>query len=57
MPLEFFRDMVEKHFPENEIQAQLDTILYWGRYGEIFSYDAESDRLQLRDDARSDLKH
>jgi NitT/TauT family transport system ATP-binding protein len=57
MPLEFFRDMVEKHFPENEIQAQLDTILYWGRYGEIFSYDAESDRLQLRDDLRSDLKH
>jgi NitT/TauT family transport system ATP-binding protein len=57
MPLEFFRDMVEKHFPENEIQAQLDTILYWGRYGEIFSYDAEADRLQLRDDARSDLKH
>jgi NitT/TauT family transport system ATP-binding protein len=47
MPLEFFRDIMEKHFPENEIQAQLDTVLYWGRFGEIFNYDAKEDRLLL----------
>jgi NitT/TauT family transport system ATP-binding protein len=48
MPLEFFRDILEKHFPENEIQPQLDTALYWGRFGEIFTYDAQDDRLRLR---------
>jgi NitT/TauT family transport system ATP-binding protein len=47
MPLEFFRDVLEEHFPEEEVQRQIDTALHWGRYGEIFSYDSESDRLQL----------
>jgi len=48
MPLEFFRDVLEKRVPENEIQSQLDTALYWGRFGEIFTYDAQDDRLHLR---------
>ena len=48
MPLEFFRDVLEKYFPENEIQAQIDTALNWGRYAEIFTYDSEGDRLLLR---------
>jgi NitT/TauT family transport system ATP-binding protein len=48
MPLEFFRDILDEHFPENEVQAQIDTALTWGRYAEIFTYDAEGDRLLLR---------
>ena len=47
MPLEFFRDILEEHFSEDEAQRQIDTALYWGRYGEIFSYDSESDKLFL----------
>ncbi|HUI41052.1 MAG TPA: AAA-associated domain-containing protein, partial [Terriglobia bacterium] len=47
MPLEFFRDILEEHFPEEEVQRQLDTALVWGRYGEIFIYNAEKDRLLL----------
>jgi NitT/TauT family transport system ATP-binding protein len=47
MPLEFFRDVLEEHFPEVEVQRQLDTALNWGRYAEIFEYDSESDRLSL----------
>jgi NitT/TauT family transport system ATP-binding protein len=47
MPLEFFRDMLDEHFSKEETQRQIETALYWGRYGEIFSYDAESDRLSL----------
>jgi NitT/TauT family transport system ATP-binding protein len=47
MPLEFFRDILEEHFPEVEVQRQLDTALNWGRYAEIFAYDSESDRLML----------
>jgi len=47
MPLEFFRDILEEHFPEVEVQRQLETALNWGRYAEIFAYDSESDRLML----------
>jgi NitT/TauT family transport system ATP-binding protein len=48
MTLEFFRDVLDEHFPENEVQAQIDTALNWGRYAEIFTYDPEGDRLLLR---------
>jgi len=47
MPLEFFRDVLEEHVPEVEVQNQLDTALNWGRYAEIFEYDSERDRLSL----------
>ena len=53
MTLEFFRDILDEHFPENEVQAQLDTVLNWGRYAEIFTYDSERDRLLLRPAAGS----
>jgi len=47
MPLEFFRDILDEHFAEDETERQIETALTWGRYGEIFSYDSESDRLSL----------
>jgi len=47
MPLEFFRDILDEHFAEDEVQRQLDTALNWGRYADIFTYDAESDRVSL----------
>jgi NitT/TauT family transport system ATP-binding protein len=53
MPLEFFRDIIEKYAPENEVEAQLDTALHWGRYGEVFTYDSAGDRLQLHSPAAS----
>jgi NitT/TauT family transport system ATP-binding protein len=53
MPLEFFRDILEQHFPPTEVPRQIDTALNWGRYGDIFTYDSESDRLQLLEPATS----
>lgn len=47
MTVEFFRNILDEHFPENEVQAQIDTALNWGRYAEIFTYDPEGDRLLL----------
>jgi|HubBroStandDraft_1064217.scaffolds.fasta_scaffold10554_3 NitT/TauT family transport system ATP-binding protein len=47
MPLEFFHDILDEHFTESEVEKQLETALNWGRYAEIFSYDPESDNLQL----------
>ncbi len=49
MPLEFFRDRVQQHLTEAEAQQQIDTALNWGRYADLFSYDAETDRLALYD--------
>ena len=53
MPLEFFRDILEEHFAEPEVERQLDTALHWGRYGDIFSYDSESGRLALQEPANA----
>jgi NitT/TauT family transport system ATP-binding protein len=47
VPLEFFRDILDEHLPQEEAQRQLDTALNWGRYAEIFTYDSETDRLLL----------
>jgi NitT/TauT family transport system ATP-binding protein len=45
MPLEFFRDVLDEHFSDAEVQKQIETALHWGRYAGIFTYDSESDRL------------
>ena len=47
LPLEFFRDVLDEHFPREEVQRQIETALDWGRYGDIFTYDSEADRLVL----------
>jgi len=47
LPLEFFRDMLEDHFPEAEVQRQIETALNWGRYGDIFTFDSSDDRVLL----------
>jgi|HubBroStandDraft_6_1064221.scaffolds.fasta_scaffold18257_3 NitT/TauT family transport system ATP-binding protein len=47
MPLELFRDILEERFSDDDVERQIDTALDWGRYGDIFTYDSESDRLLL----------
>jgi NitT/TauT family transport system ATP-binding protein len=47
VPLEFFRDILDEHLSQEEVRRQIDTVLNWGRYAEIFTYDSESDRLLL----------
>jgi len=47
MPLELFRDTLDEHFSDEDVQQQIETALNWGRYGDIFTYDSESDRLSL----------
>ena len=44
LPLEFFRDILEDHFPDAEVQRQLDTVLNWGRYADIVTVDSGGDR-------------
>jgi NitT/TauT family transport system ATP-binding protein len=47
VPLEFFRDVLDEHLSQEDVQRQIDTALNWGRYAEIFTYDAQTDRLRL----------
>jgi NitT/TauT family transport system ATP-binding protein len=42
---EFFHDILDEHFAEDEVQRQFDTAMNWGRYAEIFDYDRDSGRL------------
>jgi NitT/TauT family transport system ATP-binding protein len=44
---EFFHDILDEHFAEDEVQRQFDTAMNWGRYAELFDYDRESGRLML----------
>src|SRR6202050_5702394 len=52
---EFFNDILDDHFSEDEVQRQLDTAMNWGRYAEIFDYDRESGRLTQTDAAPNDI--
>jgi len=49
VPLEFFRDILDEHLSQEDVQRQIDTALNWGRYAEIFTYDSETDRLLLNE--------
>jgi NitT/TauT family transport system ATP-binding protein len=47
VPLEFFRNVLNERLSQEDVQRQLETALNWGRYGEIFTYDSQTDRLLL----------
>jgi NitT/TauT family transport system ATP-binding protein len=47
MPAEFFHDLIDEHFSDDESQRQLETAIQWGRYAEIFDYDAATGKLTL----------
>ncbi len=42
---EFFHDILDEHFAEDEVLRQLDTAINWGRYAEIFDYNRETGQL------------
>jgi len=47
MPVEFFRDLLDERFAQVEVERQIETALNWGRYAELFTYDAEDDTVHL----------
>lgn len=50
MPREFFLDILEHRYGTQEAQRQLDTLMDWGRYAELFAYDEASRMLFLEND-------
>ena len=45
LPDDFFSDILEEHFSEEEARRQLATAIHWGRYAELFDHDADQGRL------------
>jgi len=45
LPAEFFQDLLDEHFSEDEARRQLETAIQWGRYAELFDYDAATGKL------------
>jgi len=50
MPREFFLEVIRKSVGTEKADAQLDTIIDWGRYAELFAYDESSRVLYLEDE-------
>jgi NitT/TauT family transport system ATP-binding protein len=40
MPGDFFHDLLDEHFSEEETERQLETAVTWGRYAELFDRDS-----------------
>ena len=47
MRADFFLDLLDEHFPHAEAERQFATAVDWGRYAELFEYDASEERLYL----------
>ena len=44
-PEEFFLDMLDEQFSQEETLRQLETAINWGRYAELFDFDASRRRF------------
>ncbi len=44
---DFFRDLLRRGYNDADTEKQLDIAIDWGRYGELFDYDANSGELIL----------
>ncbi len=49
VPEEFFLDMLDEQFSEEECLRQMETAVTWGRYAELFDFDAARRRFVLPD--------
>lgn len=47
MRADFFIDILDEYYPEEEAQRQFETAVDWGRYAELFEYDASERWLSL----------
>ena len=47
VPEEFFLDMLDEQFSDDESRRQVETAVNWGRYAELFDFDASRRRFIL----------
>ncbi len=51
---DFFIEILENHFTEEEAWNQLETAIDWGRYAELFAYDYDTGELYLEEEKTED---
>ena len=56
VPEEFFLDMLDEQFSEDESQRQVETAVNWGRYAELFDFDAARRRFTLPQDLEAEIE-
>jgi NitT/TauT family transport system ATP-binding protein len=49
VPEEFFLDMLDEQFSDEESRRQIETAVNWGRYAELFDFDAARRRFVMPD--------
>jgi len=47
MRRDFMLDILDEHYPEEEAERQFATAVDWGRYAELFEYEADDGLLRL----------
>lgn len=55
MRSDFFLDLWDEYFPRQEAEKQFATAVDWGRYAELFEYDASEERIYLPEMATNSL--
>ncbi len=55
VPEEFFLDMLDEQFSDEETRKQLETAINWGRYAELFDFDGGRRRFILPEDEEEQL--
>jgi len=53
LPDDFFHDILDEHFTEEETVRQLETAINWGRYAELFDHDSERKRFFIPEEQPS----
>lgn len=56
MRAEFFLDLLDEHVPRPEAEQQFATAIDWGRYAELFEYDASEERIYLPEPATNGVQ-
>jgi NitT/TauT family transport system ATP-binding protein len=54
---DFFLDLLRRGFTDDDARKQLDIAIHWGRYGELYDYDADTGELILGDLAAEAARH
>lgn len=52
---DFFLDILERRLTRSEAEKQLDILIDWGRYAELFTYDDETDELILEEEVENHI--
>ncbi|MFE0102039.1 nitrate/sulfonate/bicarbonate ABC transporter ATP-binding protein [Streptomyces sp. NPDC059009] len=47
----FFRDLLAHHYTSEQVEQQLETATDWGRYAELYMYDADPEEYRLDEGA------